>query len=186
MPLSTDDARALRWSVEEPEAFGALYRAHVGPVLRYLRGRLGADLAEDAAHEVFLRAFRQRDRYDERHGTALPWLYGIAAHVVADHRRHEQRQLKVLRKHSHSQPSSEDAGGAAHVLDPMLVRALERLSLEDRETLLLNVWGELSYEETAAALGVPVGTIRSRLARARSSVKAELAHDDHTTGGGDA
>src|SRR5699024_7548185 len=146
-----------------------------GVILRYLRGRLSADVAEDAAHEVFLRAFRQRADYEPRFPTARPWLYGIAANVIADHHRNETRRLRALERHAQALPRDSVP---PHLDTPQLscelAAALRRLSLGDREALLLTVWGELSYEEAAAALGVAIGTIRSRISRARAFLRAEL------------
>lgn len=172
---ATDDSQTLSRSVKDPELFSEFYRRHTAAILRYLRGRLSADVAEDAAHEVFLRAFRQRGSYEPRFDTARPWLYGIAANVISDLRRHEARQLKTLERKLAEEPVTDVADEAPAGLSPEVVAALKQLSLIDRETLLLSVWGELSYEETAVALGVPVGTIRSRLSRARTLLRAQLA-----------
>lgn len=168
------DAETLRKSVDEPDRFAAFYRRHVGTILRYLRGRLSPDVAEDAAHEVFLRAFRQRATYEPRFPTARPWLYGIAANVIADHHRNEVRRLRALERESQVSTTAPRSEVDAPELSAELAAALRRLSLGDREALLLTVWGELSYEETAAALGIAVGTVRSRIARARAFLRAEL------------
>ncbi len=170
------DAEILARSVDQPDQYAVFYRRHTGTILRYLRGRLSPDVAEDAAHEVFLRAFRQRASYEPRFPTARPWLYGIAANVIADHHRNEARRLRALERESQvsaSKPPPQLAPDAPD-LSPELAAALRRLSLGDREALLLTVWGELSYEETAAALDIAVGTVRSRIARARAFLRAEL------------
>lgn len=152
------------------EAFSALYRAHLAVIVRYLTRRLGPDAAEDAAAEVFVRAFRQRDTYEARHPSPLPWLYGIAVNVIAEHRVHEHRRLKTMQRLASQRPIADDPPSSSGTLDPSVLRALRRLTRADRETLLLVAWGELTYEETAAALNVPVGTVRSRLARARAQI----------------
>lgn len=153
------------------DAFTRMYEEHRRPIVRYLRRRLGDDAAEDAASEVFSRAFHARHDYQDQYGTPLPWLYGIATNVIAERRRAEHRRLKVLERlatqHAHSHPPP----GEPAPLDPRLARALRRLTHDDRETLLLVAWGELSYEETAATLGVPVGTVRSRLSRVRRQLQ---------------
>ncbi len=169
------DAETLATSVDEPDRFAIVYRRHAGTILRYLRGRLSPDVAEDAAHEVFLRAFRQRGDYEPRFPTARPWLYGIAANVIADHHRNEVRRLRALERESQAAATVTRPDIAPPELSPELAAALRRLSLGDREALLLTVWGELSYEETAAALSIPVGTVRSRIARARAFLRAELS-----------
>jgi RNA polymerase sigma factor (sigma-70 family) len=171
------DAETLARSVNEPDHFAVFYRAHAATILRYLRGRLSPDLAEDATHEVFLRAFRQRASYEPRFPTARPWLYGIAANLVADHHRNEARRLRALERESVAAGHQAQPRFATDTpdLSPELAAALRRLTLGDREALLLTVWGELSYEETAAALDIAIGTVRSRIARARAFLRAELA-----------
>lgn len=175
------DAETLAKSVEEPDRFAVFYRRHVGTILRYLRGRLSPDVAEDAAHEVFLRAFRQRESYEARFPTARPWLYGIAANVIADHHRNEVRRLRALERESQITTTAPRPQIDAPELSPELAAALRRLSLGDREALLLTVWGELSYEETATALDIAVGTVRSRIARARAFLRSELAAADQSS-----
>ncbi len=173
------DTETLARSVDDPDHFAVLYRRYVPQIVRYLRGRLSPDAAEDATHEVFLRAFRQRASYDPRFPTARPWLFGIAANIVADQHRDEIRRLRALERESQATASEARPRFAdTPDLSPELAAALRRLSLGDREALLLTVWGELSYEETAAALGIAIGTVRSRIARARSFLRAELAGTD--------
>jgi RNA polymerase sigma-70 factor (ECF subfamily) len=165
------DAEVLRRSLREPALFALLYERHAQPVHRYLRRRVGDDAAEDLTAETFVRAFRGRSRYGVQHATALPWLLGIASNLVADHRRAERRRLATLERLAGDAAPPQGEPGAAGV-SPDLVRALRRLATRDRDALLLVAWGELSYEEAARALDVPVGTIRSRIARARRRLGA--------------
>lgn len=180
------DAEALRGSLDEPALFSALYRRHLEAVARYLARRVGNTAAEDLTAEVFVRAFRRRRAYEPAHDTALPWLLGIASNVVSEHRRDERRRLISL---------GRVAGVTAEVVEhhlgglaPELVTELRKLSAADRDTLLLVVWGELSYEEAAFALDVPLGTVRSRIARARqrlaTSIQPDLAQPDPVPEGG--
>lgn len=160
------DAELLRRSLNQPEAFAVLYERHVGSVSTYLLRRVGAGIAEDLTAEVFVRAFRGRASYGVQHDTALPWLLGIASNLIADHRRAERRRLHAVERLARA--TAEVTTELYRVgLGADLARALRRLPAVDRDTLLLVVWGELSYEEAAAALGVPLGTVRSRIARAR-------------------
>jgi RNA polymerase sigma factor (sigma-70 family) len=161
-------------SVSDPPAFAVLYERHGQMVRRYVNRRVGSEAGEDLAAEVFVRAFRARHRYRAEGDSALPWLLGVANYVIAGYRRSEVRRLKALQRLVGSAPQlveHEEYGLGAD-----LVRELRRLSREDRDALLLVVWGELTYEEAAAALGVPTGTVRSRIARARRklAVVAEL------------
>jgi RNA polymerase sigma factor (sigma-70 family) len=173
MTFADDDTHLMAQAVNDPEAFAEIYRRHQAPIVRYLRRRLGDAPAEDAATRVFMYAFTRRDAYVPVHPTALPWLYGIAAHVIADHHRSEGRRLRALERLASRREADQDETGEPG-LPPVLVRALRKLPLADRETFLLVVLGELSYEETATALDVPVGTVRSRVARARSRLQHQL------------
>ena len=171
-PFPTD-AEALKQSVLEPAAFGVLYERHGLAVRRYVVRRVGTREGEDLAAEVFIRAFRARDKYRANYQSALPWLLGVANHVISDHRRVERRRLATVEQllaSGSDLASTLDAGLTVEV-----VRALRRLPSADRNTLLLMVWGELSRDEVAAALGVPVGTVNSRIARARKRLASDLA-----------
>lgn len=180
MSAHSEDARAIERSLHEPEAFAAVYRRHAGTILRYTRSRLGTDAAEDAAHEVFVRAFRQRRTYEPRSATAMPWLYGIAANVIADLYRKEARHLRALERMvwDRVDDAAPEGAGPRRPLTPELVEALLALSPEERETLLLAVWGELSYDEIATALSIPSGTVRSRVSRARARLQAALGRPE--------
>jgi RNA polymerase sigma factor (sigma-70 family) len=146
----------------------ALYERHHAAVHNYLRRRLGVDAADDLAAETFVRAFRARARYRPQSDSARPWLLGIAANPIGHRRRAEARALRALQRAA-AQPSRAH-DGPAEELDPRLIEALGHLSHRDREALLLFAWGELSYAEIAEALGVPIGTVRSRIHHARASL----------------
>lgn len=169
------DAAVVAESVGAPARFGVLYERHVGRVAAYLARRVGSELAEDLTAEVFARAFRGRHGYRPDHETALPWLLGIASHLVGDHRRAERRRLAALQRLAAATPSVVEEDLAS--LAPEIVRQLRRLGARDRDALLLVVWGELSYDEAAVALGVPIGTIRSRIARARSRLSRAMGEE---------
>lgn len=165
----------VRESVRDPVAFAGLYDRHGQRVLRYVARRVGATDADDIAAEVFVRAFGARSSCRGDHGSALPWLLGVANHVIVDHRRAESRRLAALERLAAVEPEHVDHQHAG--LAPELVRALQRLSVGDRDALLLVVWGELSYDEAATALEVPIGTVRSRIARARRRLIEALGED---------
>ncbi len=169
--LSTD-AELLARSVDEPALFARLYERHGLAVRRYVRRRIGDAAGDDLTSEVFVRAFRARGRYRAERDAALPWLLGIANHVIADHRRLERRRLRALERLIGQAPGlveHHDSG-----LAPELVSALRRLPAVERDTLLLVVWGELTQDEAAVVLGVPVGTVSSRITRARQRLAAGL------------
>lgn len=174
-----DDATVIQLSRREPEQFTRLFRRHAPHIQRYVARRLGPDAADDIVAETFLLAFRQRDRYDQSRPDARPWLYGIATNLIGRHRRAEVRLYRALAR-TGADPVAEpftdgvDDRVSASTTARRLAAALARLSAEYRDTLLLVVWGDLSYDEAAAALGVPVGTVRSRLSRARSRLRRTL------------
>lgn len=182
MVSANDDAEVLARSLEEPGEFAAIYARHVAAILRYARRRLGETAGEDAATEVFVRAFKQRATYTAQHPTALPWLYWLAGQVVGDHARAERRRLRLFARLAETvAPESVESPGVRAGLGPEVVRGLRRLTDVDREALLLVVWGELTYEEAAAAVGVPVGTVRSRIARARGQLREDIAQPASAT-----
>ena len=152
--------------------FHAVVDRHFDAVAAFLTRRVGPDVAQDLAQETFVTAFKRRDRFDDRYDSARPWLLGIATKAVAGHRREERRQLELYRRAA-AQPAP--AGKTTpEPLDPLLFDGLQALARRDRDALLLHVWGELSYEETGAALGVPAGTVRSRINRARRKLSEHL------------
>jgi RNA polymerase sigma factor (sigma-70 family) len=169
------DAAILTASIADPTRFSVLYERHLEPIAGYLARRVGPELAEDLCAEVFVRAFRARDRYRPDHDSALPWLFGIAGNLVSDNRRAERRRLALLARLARDTPAAAaDDDGRRGRLDAELARQLRRLPAGDRDALLITAWGELSYEEAAVALGVPIGTVRSRIFRARRRLAAAI------------
>ena len=171
-----DDVSVIARSRSEPEAFSILFRRHAPRIQRYIARRIGPDAAEDVVAETFLLAFRQRERYDQTRANALPWLYGIATNLIGRHRRDEIRLYQAVVR-TGADPVTEpftDRVDAAVSLDRAIATALNSLPPRYRDPLLLIAWGDLSYEEAALALGVPVGTVRSRLHRARAALRQHL------------
>jgi RNA polymerase sigma-70 factor (ECF subfamily) len=162
------DAALIRRSLRDPEAFGLLFDRHVGAVHAYVQRRVGRDLAEEVTAETFARGFEARGRYDLAHDAALPWLLGIAANVLRRHWRSERRRLAAYARAVEHDPPAE-----APDVDGRVMRAVARLPRRQREVLLLAAWADLGYAEIARALDVPVGTVRSRLARARGALGAD-------------
>ena len=134
--------------------------------------------ADDVTAETFLVAFRKRARYDLGRADARPWLYGIASNLISGHRRSETRRLRALaRQRPSARPSSRTAAPSASPPTgsrPALAAALAGLGSAERDLLLLVAWADLSYEEAAQALGIPIGTVRSRLSRTRTKIRRSL------------
>ncbi|MFI9596696.1 RNA polymerase sigma factor [Nonomuraea sp. NPDC052265] len=181
--VSLEDAELIQRSRRDPAAFAALFDRHAPALHRYVTRRLGDSLADDVVAETFLTAFRRRARYDLSYLDARPWLYGIAANLIGKHRRTEQRFYFALARTgvdevAESYADRVEARVSASAAQGDLAGALAVLSPEDREVLLMIAWADLSYEEVARALGVPIGTIRSRLHRARKKTRAALGGVD--------
>jgi RNA polymerase sigma factor (sigma-70 family) len=177
-----NDSEVIERSLSDPESFAALFDRHADEIHRYAARRLGPEPAEDVTGEVFLVAFRARARYDRTRPDAGPWLYGIATKVMAGHRRAERRRTNAMARVGPERPGTFDERSADRVtaeqLQPRLARALTRLSAAERDLLLLVAWADLTYEDAASALGVPVGTVRSRLHRLRAKVRRALGGID--------
>ncbi|NYE16871.1 RNA polymerase sigma factor [Actinomadura citrea] len=178
------DAALIERSLADPEAFAALFDRYSAMLYRYVSRRLG-EAAEDVVGETFLVAFSKRHRFDLEHRDARPWLFGIATKLVARHHRAEAARYRALRRSPVDGPveGPDDrvaAGVTASATRPVLAAALSGLARRDLDVLLLVAWGDLSYEEAARALGIPVGTVRSRLNRARRKVRAALGDTDPT------
>ncbi|MFD3838879.1 RNA polymerase sigma factor [Streptomyces sp. NPDC058642] len=179
---SGSDAALIAASLEEPERFAALFDRHAPAIHQYVARRLGRDAADDVTAETFLTAFRIRDRFDPVRAGVRPWLYGIAAKQIGRHRREEVKALKLLARTGHdpvaeSWTDSADDRLTAEAASRPLAKALAKLSAGDRHVLLLFAWADFSYQEIAEALGIPVGTVRSRLNRARRKLRAVTGAD---------
>jgi RNA polymerase sigma factor (sigma-70 family) len=175
MPVT--DSEVIAASLEDGEAFLAIFERHFAPIHRYLRRRLSGDAADDVAADVFATAFARRGSFDLARAEALPWLFGIATNLLRNRLRIEERELRMLAETQVDLVAAveEPVGGLLRSsVEPVLAQALLALSPEDRDVLLLFAWGDLGYEEMSIALGLPIGTIKSRLNRARSRVRDAL------------
>jgi len=166
------DAALIESSLIDPRSFEVLFDRHFRAIFRFLRGRVGPELAEDLASETFLVAFRRRRSYDLSRDDARPWLFGIATNLLREHRRSEERHLRAYGRMTDEYASAP--GQTPEHLDPELSAALLELSHDERSLILLLAWADLTYEQLADALDVPVGTIRSRVSRVRSKLSALL------------
>ena len=184
-PAAADDAAVIRSSWREPERFAVLFDRHAPHIHRYLARRAGRQVADDLVAETFLAAFAKRDRYDLSHADARPWLYGIATNLAGQHHRDQARQYKITQAAAAvAEPEVPGHAGkvaadvTAQAMRAVLTGALAALSAGDRDVLLLIAWEQLTYQEVSRALGIPVGTVQSRLHRARTKVRQVLAGTD--------
>jgi RNA polymerase sigma-70 factor (ECF subfamily) len=172
----------------DSEAFGILFERHAKTIYNFCFRRLGDwAAAEDMLSTVFLEAWRRRD-VDLPSEKVLPWLFGIATNVVRNRKRSDGRFSAALRLLSRSAASLRSAeldydGLADEYAMREVLKLLKRLPNEEQEVLALCVWMGLSYEDAATALGIPVGTVRSRLSRARRRLRELQATAGHKEDG---
>jgi RNA polymerase sigma factor (sigma-70 family) len=172
----------------EAASFGHVFDRHAQAVYAFCARRT-ADLAlaEDLTSITFLEAWRHRDRAPLGHADgALPWLLGVAHNVVRNARRGQRRYRAVLERLPAPvvAPAAEEQAvaraateaGLRNVLD-----AISALSRAEQDVVMLVLWSDLSYDQAAVALDIPVGTVRSRLSRARSKLQVSLHHAAHLT-----
>jgi RNA polymerase sigma factor (sigma-70 family) len=177
-PDADGDAALIARSVTDPECFGVLFERHAPAIFRYVTRRLGPDAAQDLVAETFLTAFGQRHHYDSGRQDARPWLYGIATNLIGRRRRDEVRFFRAIAR-TGVDPAAEPVADqvmrrvSAGAVGRQLAAAVAGLPQDQRDVLLLAASG-LSYEEAAIALGIPVGTVSSRLVRARAKVRKAL------------
>ncbi len=193
MERDASDAALIASSLTDASAFGEIFDRHFAEIHRYLGRRVGAALADELAAETFVVAFRLRGRYERHALDSRPWLFGIAANLTRRHWRTERRRLRAYAR-TGADPICDESSEVERRVDamaaaPQLAAALASLSGGEREVLLLFAWADLSYEEISAALGIPAGTVRSQLSRARAHVRelmwpsGQVSIDSATEGG---
>ncbi|MFK4268890.1 RNA polymerase sigma factor [Streptomyces milbemycinicus] len=162
----------------DPEAFGELFDACARSVYNHAY-RLTGDwsTAEDMVSLTFLEAWRLRERIDPEGGSLRPWLLGIATNTVRNARRAARRHAAAVNRLPRQEGVRDFADDVASRIDDAgllasVTTALKALRRPEREVLALCVWSGLDYAAAAEALGVPVGTVRSRLSRTRKKLAA--------------
>jgi RNA polymerase sigma factor (sigma-70 family) len=169
------DAEIIAASLDKPGEFGRIFDRHHTAIYRFAARRVGVNDASDVAGDVFYRAFTIRHRYDVTKTNCLPWLYGIATNVVGDRLRQLTRRrhaylVAVWREGTDDTSRDTDDRMVAQHIGERLNDALRRLSRKDRDTLLLYALEGLTYSEIARVLGIPIGTVGSRISRARRRI----------------
>jgi len=171
------DAEVIALSFTSPAEFGELFDRHATTLFRYFVRRVGPDDADSLLGELFRIAFEKRNGFDTERPEARPWLYGIASNLLARHRQGEARRLDATARLVHTavaapEPFTDvDARLDASRLWADVAAAIATLPQGERDTLLLFAWEGMPYDQIAAALDVPVGTVRSRLNRARGRLR---------------
>jgi RNA polymerase sigma-70 factor, ECF subfamily len=173
----TTDAEIIVASFDEPQLFAVIFDRHYRAVYRFVVGAVGPSDGPDIAAEVFARAFEFRRRYDPIYKHARPWLWGIASNLVNDYYRRRARQKRaywrVFRPDLYDLGFDDDVVSrvAAEAERPHIASAILQLRSEEAEVVLLFVLGAMSYAEIAQSLGIPEGTVRSRLSRGRKRLR---------------
>jgi len=177
MSVPDPDSEAIRASLAQPRAFGVIFERHFWAIHDYLRRRLDRQLADELASQTFLTAFDRRAAFDSRSASSRPWLFGIATNLVREHRRSELRELRAMARLAPDPVMAIDGVESridAERMRGLLATALAQLPQEEADVLLLLVWAELAQPEIADALAIPLGTVKSRLSRARGRLQAAL------------
>ncbi|MEM9515554.1 MAG: RNA polymerase sigma factor [Actinomycetota bacterium] len=178
------DAAVIAASLDDPAEFGRIFDRYATVMYRYFVRRVDTDMAQELLGELFRIAFERRGSFDQTRTEARPWLYGIASRLVAKHWRSEYRRLNAtarLAARSVGGPDATEPVDARLDVDavwPHVAKAVADLPSGERDVLVLRAWEDLSYDEIAQSLDIPVGTVRSRLNR----VRRRLRDLDTTTG----
>ena len=187
-----------RAAAGEPQCFGEIFDRHAAAVHAYCRVRSsghedGSSSAADLVSIVFLEAWRRRRDVRLHEESALPWLLGVARRVLLHRARTARRHRAMLARlpPDGADAVPEEAADLASVVARRLddrhraaavSRAFARLRTREREVLTLCVWGGLDHAAAAVALGVPVGTVKSRLSRARTRLRALTEAEERMPG----
>lgn len=186
MARATDEQLAARLRAGDQLAMSEIFDRYADRVYNFCFRRTASwSVAEDAMAAAFLEVWRIRDRATTYDGDLLPWVYAVAKNVCRNTMRSHRRQAALRAKLRRVDEASgvDHANAVADRVDDerrmaQLIHAVGQLGRRDREVLMLIAWDGLSYEQTAERLGVPIGTVRSRLSRARGRLSELMPYPD--------
>jgi RNA polymerase sigma-70 factor (ECF subfamily) len=167
-------------SAHDGAAFGELFERHSKSVYNHCFRLTGSwSAAEDLTSVVFLQAWRRRDQVRLHSESILPWLLAVANNAARNAERSIRRHRLLLAKLPKSSESTEFEDGVGNRIDDerrmhWILMIASRLKAKEREIIALCDWSGVSYSEAATALKIPVGTVRSRLSRAREHMRTLL------------
>ncbi len=185
-PQPSDQQLVAEVLAGDQEVFAELVRRYQGRLTNYLYRLLrNADEAHDMAQEVFIKVYKALDRYDPSYRFST-WLFRVAQNSAIDQlRRRRHRELSIEpRAGDDGEPrgyeiASDDRGPYAHLRNrergEAIQQAIDALPWEYRELIVMRHFGELSYDEIARSKGMPLGTVKNKLFRARQMLKESLA-----------
>lgn len=175
------DASIIEQSLTDSRLFEVIFDRHFEAVHRFAVGRVGLQDAGDVVAETFARAFDRRQRFRMGKPSALPWLFGIAVNVARERTRKSDRGHRATSRIAvrvdviaESFESALADRIDAERLRPDLISALRTLSDDEYALLMLVTESDLTYDQMADTLGIPAGTVRSRLSRARHRLRDSL------------
>ncbi len=170
------DAQIISESLGQPDVFEQIVLRHHRAIGRYISRRVGRQLGEDVMSDVFATAFSRRRTYDLTSPDAAPWLFGIATNLL---HRYVRKEVAMLRRYAAEQidPVAPEAHSGSMGFDPQLAAVMAAMRKEHRDALFLFAVADLSLEQIATAMGVPIGTVKSWLSRAREFAAANLDAD---------
>ncbi|TVU63959.1 RNA polymerase sigma factor [Paenarthrobacter nitroguajacolicus] len=181
--LGDEDAALWKRCVEgDADALGLLFDRHSDAVFRYCLSRTGSwHDAEELVSVTFLEAWRQRRNLALQRDSLLPWLLGVATNAARNSARSIRRYEQFLGRLPHSPSVPDHSTAADERLDTErqvreLLEGTTALTGGERDVLLLCVMNGYSYEEAAASLGVRIGTVRSRVNRAKKKLRSAAPH----------
>jgi RNA polymerase sigma-70 factor (ECF subfamily) len=188
-PEHQSDAAIIAASLGHPATFGGIFDRHFDAVFGYFARRVGRDDASEMASETFRLAFGARHRFDARQASARPWLYGFATNVLRHHHRSRDRERRAYQRLL-AGPALDLVVAAVDPVDavdaarrwPRVLDALGELTSDERDCLLLLAWEYLTYAEIAIAVNAPIGTVRSRISRARRRMRELIENDGQQRG----
>ncbi len=170
--LRTSTSTARPASLSEAD-FSRLYQGQLGPVLNYVRYRLGPAEAEDVTADIFARTWARRQEYDPRRGTAEAWLWAIARNATRDHlRRHRPAGREIPQHLAATQDPADEAGRREEW--QQVQAALQRLRPIDREIIALRFGAGETNRAIAALLDLSEANVAQRLRRALRTLRRHL------------
>lgn len=173
--MLSDEQLMLDFQAGKAEAFDELFQRYRNSIYAFFRRRLSnTNRAEDLAQEAFIVVLRGKARYEQR-ALFRTYLYAIALKLLWGERRRESRERRSMNAADEPRSNGESSAGI------WVREALAGLDADHREVLMLREYEQLSYQEIAELLGIPVNTVRSRLFRARGELRTLL--DAQTTKG---
>ena len=179
-PIPSDTELWHRATAGDPGAFGDLFDRHANAIFNFcLRRTRDVEAAEDLVSGTFLHAWRRRGDVRLLGDSVLPWLYAIAANLIRRHARGLGRRAAALRRLPAPRSEPDPADAVIERVDEQrrserALALLRSLPERDQDLFVMCVWQGLSYDQAALALGIPVGTVRSRLSRARTRLRRLL------------